>query len=102
MLPMDLWAHVASFLPFDELLPTFWSLRKAGLLPATYTTPSQSFLQFCALVSQEEEEESYQLDVHLHKTLCEWFDPSIVDYSIRLCRGHPDAVLEHLMHMLSA
>ena len=47
-LPMELWAHVAFFLPFESLLDTFWALRRSGLLPATGTSPSNALLQFCS------------------------------------------------------
>lgn len=100
-LPMELWAHVASFLPFERLVPTFWALRRAGMLPATYTTPSHSLLQFCACHSARDDEaadESFPpLDAPLDSTLREWFGACAVDDAMRLCRGQPDAVLEYLM-----
>ena len=45
-LPMELWAHIASFLPLEALIPTFWSLRRAGVLPITCTPPANALLQF--------------------------------------------------------
>ena len=47
-LPMDVWARVAVFVPFAERLSSFHALRACGLLPDTYTTPSNMLLQFCA------------------------------------------------------
>lgn len=98
-LPMELWAYVATFVPFGDLLPTFWALRRAGALPATHTTPSQSLLQFCALHrgDAQERETRRAFDPRLKAALYEWFEPAVVDYSVELCRGHADAVLDHLM-----
>lgn len=99
-LPTDLWARVASFLPFDALIPTFWALRRAGMLPATHTTPSQSLLQFCSQCEQPEDApQSHDLEPHFHATLCEWFTPEMVAYSVQLCDGQPDRILEYLLHV---
>ena len=50
-LPMELWAHIATFLPEDELLTTFWALRRAGALPWTGTPPANAYLQFASTAS---------------------------------------------------
>lgn len=100
---MDVWAHIASFMPFDELLGAFWALRRAGLLPYTHSTPSNAFLQFASEHAEvvERETQTYTIDTYLHKTFCEIFDPALVDYSVHLNRGNHDAVLEHLLHLIA-
>lgn len=48
-LPMELWAEVASHLSMAERFAAFWSLRRAGVLPATHTHPADALQQFCAV-----------------------------------------------------
>ena len=45
---MEVWAHVAIYIPFSERLRAFRALYRAGCLPNTNTTPSNAFLQFCS------------------------------------------------------
>lgn len=99
-LPMELWARVASFLPFSMLMDTFWALRHAGLLPDTGTHASNAFLQFCAEVSCEEDEEAhYEIPLDMRVILLEMgFDNALIDYSVQLCRGRHEAVYDYLIH----
>lgn len=101
-LPMEVWSHVASFLPFDALIPTFWALRRAGLLPFTGTTPSNALLQFCSergVQEEEEEEPSEDLDADVHRSLQEMgFDDAAILSASRMCRGNANATLAFLLH----
>lgn len=100
-LPMEVWSHVASFLPFDLLLPTFWVLRRAGLLPFTGTTPSNALLQFCSDRSVEEEEPSEDLDADVHRSLQEMgFDDTAILRASRMYRGNAHATLAFLLHSM--
>lgn len=83
---MEVWARVASFLPFSTLLDTFWSLTNAGLLPDTGTNAPNAFLQFC---SDQREEEASLLEMG--------FDPVDVASAIRECGNNFEAVVDHLL-----
>ena len=99
-LPMEVWARVASFIPFPSLLSTFWALTNAGLLPETGTNSSNAFLQFCSQVSEEEEEEEIEIDdlEGTYAYLVEMgFDPDLVIHAIRMCRGNLEAILEFVI-----
>lgn len=54
---MEMWSHVAVYIPFVDRLRTFRSLRCAGLIPDTNTNPSNAFLQFCSEADRIEREE---------------------------------------------
>lgn len=105
-LPMEVWSRVATFLPFESLLPTFWSLRDARILPDTHTNASNAFLQFCTGVMEvqeetEEEDRVYDLSDEMRATLDRMgFDHDLVERATRLCRGRDDAVLDYLLRCL--
>ena len=56
-LPMELWAHIATFIPFDELMTTFWALRRSQFLPVTNTHAVNAFLQFSSEVNEHQTSE---------------------------------------------
>ena len=100
-LPMELWAHVAFFLPFESLLDTFWALRRSGLLPATGTSPSNALLQFCSEQTGEAAEPPLPPpDEHLFSVFTEMgFSCALVERAHALCGGNAEAMLEYLVRM---
>ena len=66
-LPMEVWARIASFIPFPDLLRTFHTLQAAGALPDTHTTPSNALLQFCAEHGHTDEDDEFadMMDVYV-------------------------------------
>ena len=103
-LPMEVWARVASFLPFDSLIETFWTLRRAGVLPYTHTPPSNALLQFCSEVRNVEEDAWVAalttIDADTHGALRDMGFSSVqIDRAVHLCNGNIDAILEYLLHM---
>lgn len=97
---MEVWARVASHVPFSMLLDTFWSLTHAGLLPETHTHASNAFLQFCSEVPAAEGGGVITDDAD-GETRCIMlnmgFDPANVSRAMRVCRGNRIAVLEYLL-----
>lgn len=99
-LPMEVWARIATFLPFEELVRTFRSLAVARALPDTRTTASNALLQFCSEACGPEEEASrhYELTEDMRAILVEMgFDANLVDRATQLCRGHEEAVFDYLL-----
>lgn len=98
---MEVWARVASFLPFSSLLDTFWALTNAGLLPDTGTNASNAFLQFCSEVRTEDEEERERSPMTLenYRLLLQMgFEADMVSVALRLCRGNLDATFDCLLY----
>ena len=48
ILPIEMWACVAMFIPFGDRLRVFNALDAMGLLPDTGTHRVNAFLQFCS------------------------------------------------------
>lgn len=92
---MELWAHVAFFLPFSEVFGAFWALRRAMVLPLTGTPPGNALLQFCSEVREEEEEE---IDPEiLGYFVAMGFEASRVEDAMRRYPCDVDLVIEFLM-----
>lgn len=103
MLPMELWAHVASFLPFSELVPTFWALRRARMLPVTHTPPANALLQFCsehtdAAVDTDAEERAVRHRTALRMLLVMGFHSHVAERVLALTDSHIEPALEYLVH----
>lgn len=99
-LPMEIWAHVASFLPFSELVPTFQSLYTAGVLPDTDTTSSNALLQFCSEHGyHEEESDLITVPNKLWTTLLQMgFEGNLIEYAMILCHGNEPQVVDFLLN----
>ena len=98
---MDVWAKIAVFIPFSELIDTFWTLRRAGALPLTYTTPSNALLQFCSEWHYEETEIVHVLDQGVLNTLNEMgFPDDEIRRASDLCNGRLEPMLEYLIHSI--
>ena len=107
-LPMEVWSRVATFVPFTDLLRTFWALVDARVLPDTRTNASNAFLQFCSGVVDEREQELrreeqvrrvHHISLRLHTLLIEMgFDATRIELAIELCGGREDAIFEYLLH----
>lgn len=107
-LPMEVWSRIATFLPFADLLHTFWALEHARVLPDTCTNASNAFLQFCSGVVEEREQELrreeqvrrvHRISLRLHTLLIEMgFDATRIELAIELCGGREDAIFEYLLH----
>lgn len=98
---MEVWARIASFLPFPDLIQTFWTLRRAGALPLTYTTPSNALLQFCSESTEYDEtiDGEYLVDQQVWNTLNEMgFSDERIHHAAQLCEGNVDSILEYLIH----
>jgi len=96
-LPMEVWAHVAHFLPFNELISTFWALRRANLLPYTNTPASNALLQFCSEVSEPIDAPVRTITLTLRNGLVELgFSDSEIDHAISICNANDQAMIEFL------
>lgn len=106
-LPMEVWSRVATFLPFESLLNTFWSLTTVHILPDTRTNASNAFLQFCSGVAAEQalsqqEEEVYDVSQDMREALSDMgFDADQIEFAIQLCEGREDAVLDYLLNRVA-
>ena len=96
---MEVWARVASFIPFPSLLSTFWALTDAGLLPETQTNPSNAFLQFCSEIADADDQVECNTMHDTYTLLLEMgFDHDIVTHALHICRGNLESVLDYIMH----
>ena len=98
-LPMEVWSRVATFLPFESLLHTFWSLTTARILPDTRTNASNAFLQFCSGVLCEDsvENEVYDIPRETRMALIHMgFDANHIERAVQLCEGRENSVLDYL------
>lgn len=102
-LPMEVWSRVATFLPFESLLSTFWSLTEVHILPDTQTNPSNAFLQFCSGVVNEQDHDTqtqvYEIPQDMHDALNDMgFESDQIEFAIQLCEGREEAVLDYLLN----
>ena len=102
-LPMEVWSRVATFLPFESLLDTFWSLTNVRVLPDTRTNASNAFLQFCSGVAAEQalsqQEEVYDVPQDMREALTDMgFDADQIEFAIQLCEGREEAVVDYLLN----
>ena len=99
VLPMDIWAHVAFFIPFSELFATFDALYKAGALPDTQTTQSNALLQFCSEHQCDETEHKIHIPSWFICTLeTMGFSQEVIEYAAILCNGNSDSIIEFLVN----
>ncbi len=102
-LPMEVWSRVATFLPFESLLSTFWSLTKVHILPDTQTNPSNAFLQFCSGVVDEQDDDTqikvYEIPQDMHEALNDMgFESDQIEFAIQLCEGREEAIIDYLLN----
>ena len=95
-LPMEMWAHIASFIPFHELHDTFWALRMAWLLPPTHTPPGNALLQFCTETRPVGDGHVAMADMEQLNAM--GFDMHLVEYAASLHPGNLDAAIDFLLH----
>lgn len=105
-LPMDVWARIASFLSFSELIRTFCALRDARALPESRTTDSNALLQFCSQRDDEwvvaAETPVGDIDDEFRASLMQMgFDAEVIERSVDLCDGNEDRILDYLMYLAS-
>ena len=97
-LPMELWARIAHFLPFEQVLPTFWALRRALVLPYTHTPPANALLQFCADLPPPPPPPPPTIAPTFRSGLRDvGFSDAEIDEAVRLCHGHDNAIVEFLL-----
>lgn len=103
LLPMDVWSHVAMYIPFPDRIGTFRALRCIGLLSDTNTTPSNALLQFCSEADRMEREceegteSRASNDRNVRVLLDMGFNDDEVRLALRLTHGSLDWAVEHLL-----
>ena len=77
-LPIDLWARVAVFLPGEDRIHSFWSLRMSGLMRASFLDWSHFFSD---VIAENKARAVYEAEVE-----CHWpsLDALVCDDDLRL------------------
>ena len=102
-LPMEIWSHIAKYIPFPYLIDTFWALRRAALLPLTYTTPSNALIQFCSehtISSDDEELVHHEREAITQRLLEMGFDRASIDSALCEYDGDIHSILNHFLYDL--
>lgn len=106
-LPMEVWSHIAVYVPFSDRLRTFHALRCTGCLPDTHTNASNAFLQFCSEADRierecaEEEEERngnpLRTEERVRVLVDMGFNHDEVRMALRLTNGAMEGAMEYLL-----
>ena len=98
-LPMEIWARIASFLPFSELVPTFQILYDANILPDTGTTASNALLQFSSEHGYvSDDDEVVVPNSFVFSLLQMGFGEDLIEYAVIVCNSNQERIIDFLLN----